>query len=88
MPRSMQEIIDHADELARRFEDDEPGRPLDPDVLKALRVAAVARAKAEQTLTESVVRARRAGLSWSVVGSTLGTSGEAARQRYKEAAAR
>jgi len=68
--------------------DDEPGRRLDPDVLKALRVAAIARAKAEQTLTESVVRARRAGLSWSVVSSTLGTSGEAARQRYKEAATR
>jgi hypothetical protein len=43
---------------------------------------------AEQTLTESVARAWRAGLSWSVVGSTLGTSGEAARQRYKEAVTR
>ena len=45
MPRSVQEILDHADELAARFEAYEPakGDERDPKAHEALRAAVVAR---------------------------------------------
>jgi hypothetical protein len=83
MPRSLQEILDHADELAARFEaDDAPGTVQDVDALRRVRDAATARAAAERELTESVTAARAAGCSWAAIAVFLGTSGEAARQRY------
>lgn len=87
MPRSVQEIINHADELARRFEEYEP-RPedeRDPVTYMALRDAALARSRAEQVLRDAVDAARGTGHTWADVGAVLGTSGEAARQRYSTA---
>jgi len=40
------------------------------------------RAATERRVAEAVAAAREAGVSWSVVGSVLGTPGEAARKRY------
>lgn len=84
MPRSVQEILDQADELARRFEDYDPdprdGRDAAP--LANVREAVLARAGAEQRLADAVVAARAAGHSWASIAAMLGTSGEAARQRY------
>jgi hypothetical protein len=48
----------------------------------ALRLAAVRRAEADRALLEAVVDARQHHVSWAAIGSLLGTSGEAARQRY------
>lgn len=51
MPRTVQQILDHADELARRFEDYEPapsGRR-DPEALAAVRDTVIARSEAERT---------------------------------------
>jgi hypothetical protein len=83
MPRSIQEILDHADELAQRFED------LDPDDAKEIPVeeyllqrAVVARARSEQQLLEAVARARATGLSWQRIAALLGTTAQAAQQRY------
>lgn len=84
VPRSVPEILAHAEELARRFEDYEP-RPedeRDPEVFTALRDAVIARSQAERGVSDAVAGARDRGCSWSVIGSLLGTSGEAARQRY------
>ncbi len=84
VPRSVPEILAHADELARRFEDYEP-RPddeRDPEAHIALRDAVIARSQAEQGVLEAVAGARGHGYSWSAIGSLLGTTGEAARQRY------
>lgn len=85
MPRTVQEILDHGDELAARFEayELEPGDERDPEAIFALRSAAVARADAERSLQQAVVHAREQHYSWQVIGSLLGTSGEAARQRYR-----
>jgi hypothetical protein len=83
MPRSIQEILDHADELARRFEDYEPSP--DDEVAVAehlLRRAALARARSERQIAEAVETARRSGLSWKRIGAELGTSAQAAQQRY------
>ena len=83
MPRSIQDILDHADELAKRYED------LDPDHAKEIPVeeyllqrAVVARARSEQQLVDTVISARGAGLSWQKIGAILGTSAQAAQQRY------
>ncbi len=83
MPRSIQDILNHADELAQRFED------LDPDVAQEISVeeyllqrAVVTRARCEQQLLDAVAKARAAELSWQKIGELLGTSAQAAHQRY------
>ena len=84
MKRSVQDILDHADELAKRFEDYEPNPEdeRDPASLKHLREAVLERSNAERSVRDAVDAARADGLSWAAIGSMLGTSGEAARQRY------
>ncbi len=83
MPRSIQEILDHADELANRFEDYEPAgvdeRPVEEYLLKR---AALARARSERQVVEAVIAARSAGATWQKIGKLLGTSAQAAQQRY------
>jgi hypothetical protein len=83
MPRSIQDILDHADELAKRFEDYEPSA--DDEVAVAehlLRRAALARARSERQISEAVEVARRSGISWKRIGVELGISAQAAQQRY------
>lgn len=82
MPRTSQEILDHADELAARFEQAEPHDLRDATSLRAVRDAVLARAEAERTLRDAIVQARADGHSWAAIGAMVGTSGEAARQRY------
>ncbi len=84
MPRSVDEILAHADELAQRFEDFEPdpARERDPAAILMLREAALERSVAEAHVRDAVRRAREAKVPWSTIGAYLGTSGEAARQRY------
>ena len=84
MPRSLQEILDHAEELAGHFEENppDPAHMVDATTIHALRDAVVDRAKAEEALAAAVQSARAEGHTWSRIGAILGTSGEAARQRY------
>ncbi|MEO7071243.1 MAG: hypothetical protein ABI131_12215 [Nostocoides sp.] len=84
MPRSVEEILQHADELAARFENYEPdpNDELDPSAVTALRTAVLERSEAERHLLAAIQQARAAHLSWSAIGAFVGTSGEAARQRY------
>jgi hypothetical protein len=84
MPRTVQDILDHADELSRRFEQYEPAiaDERDAEVFAVLRDAVVSRSAAERSIRTAVDDARAHGYSWAVIGSLLGTSGEAARQRY------
>ena len=83
MPRSIQEILDHADELAERFENYEPSdgdeRPVEEYLLER---AALDRARSERQVIDAVIAARAAGASWQKIGSLLGTSAQAAQQRY------
>jgi len=85
MPRSIDDLVAQADELADEFEryepsDDDRGEP----TLMALRRAAYRRALIERDLLDMVRQAREAGASWARIGKELGTSGEAARQRYAD----
>ena len=87
MPRSLHELMARADELADTFEAYEPqdaDRAEPP--LMALRRLAFQRSMMERELTSAVRNARKAGASWAKIGNELGTSGEAARQRYADKA--
>lgn len=83
MPRSIQEILDHADELAARFENYEPNpddeRPVEEHLLER---AALARARSERQIVDAIATARAKGVSWQRIGELLGTSAQAAQQRY------
>ncbi len=84
MPRSVDEILAHADELAARFEGYEPNPAdeVDAEAVALLRAAVAERSEAERHLLDAVTRARKVGMSWAAIGTLVGTSGEAARQRY------
>jgi hypothetical protein len=84
MPKTVEEILKHADELAARFENYEPsaGDELDVSAVSALRAAVHERSQAEQHVIDAIRDARKTGMSWSAIGAFVGTSGEAARQRY------
>ena len=85
MPRSIQDILDHADELARRFEEYEPDEGDERSVEEyLLRRAVLSRARGERQIVDAVIGARAAGISWSKIGEILGTSAQAAQQRYGE----
>jgi hypothetical protein len=84
MPRTAQEIVSQADQLAKRFEEHEPESEnvSDSAALRRVRKAFLRRAATEQAVAEAVHAARDVGDSWAAIGAMLGTSGEAARQRY------
>jgi FAD/FMN-containing dehydrogenase len=86
MPRTLQEILDHADELADRFEAYEPDEgdrvSVDEIADRRLRQAAVARAHAERQVADAVKAARANGISWRRIGESLGTSAQATQKRY------
>jgi hypothetical protein len=83
MPRSIQEILDHGDELAQRFEEYEPKvgdeRPVEEYLLER---ATIARARGERQVVDAVLAARSKGMSWQRIGDILGISAQAAQQRY------
>jgi hypothetical protein len=84
MPRSIQDILDHANELAERFENYEPEpndeRPVEEYLLER---AALARARSERQNVDAITAARIKQVSWTRIGELLGTSAQAAlRQRH------
>lgn len=86
MRPSLTDLIAHADQLADAFENHDPApgdfdAPLPP--LMAVKLAAFRRAAAEKELAQAIHAAREAHLSWRQLGQAIGTSGEAARQRYR-----
>ena len=85
MPRSIQDILDHGDELAARFEEYEPEeadeRPVEEYLLGR---AVLDQTRSERQIVNAIARARLAGISWNAIGRILGTSAQAAQQRYGE----
>lgn len=83
MPRSMREVIDQADQLAAQLEAYDPSPDDEVDLNEhLLRRAALDRARSERHLADAVVAARGAGLTWKQIAKQLGTSPQAAQQRY------
>ena len=89
MPRLTEQILAHADELARRFAEHEPDsdRVKDACALRDIAAAIERRAGAEREIAAAVAVARAEGHTWVAIRAMLGTSGEAARQRYGSGAA-
>lgn len=83
LPRKVQDILDHSDELADKFEAYEPGDGDERSVEEyLLQRAALARARSERQIVEAVVAARAVKIPWRRIGELLGTSAQDARQRY------
>ena len=84
VPRSLTEILAQAEELADTFEAyrPQPGQEGSAATLMSLRLATAHRAAADRAVLDAVSASRAQGISWSAIGKILGTSGEAARQRY------
>lgn len=83
--RSISDITARADQFADAFGAYEPrpedqGAPLPP--LTAVKLSAWRRDVAERELDAAVQDARARRISWRELGEAIGTSGEAARQRY------
>ncbi len=88
-PRSLEDIKARAEEFADAFENYEPKHgdqdaPISP--VMAVKLSAWRRDAAERELADAVRAAREKRLSWREVGEAIGTSGEAARQRYSSSA--
>ena len=84
MPRSSQRVIDDLELLVKRFEDYEP-RPedrRDPQLCRDLEAAVRLRSEAERAIVSAVAAMRADSDTWATVGWILGTSGQAAQQRY------
>lgn len=81
MPRSYDEIVRLSEAMADQLEHDTTEPAIAPEE-SALRGAVLRRSIAEGEVGQAVVAARAAGMSWAAVGLAVGTSGEAARQRY------
>ncbi len=86
MPRTLNDILAHADELAERFENYEPaeGDRFTPAEL-VLSHAVIARAHSDKAVADAVTAARDAGSSWARIANVLGTSAQSARERYGNA---
>ena len=56
--------------------------PASSTSVQLLRHAVAERSAAERHVVEAIRSARRSGMSWNAIGSFVGTTGEAARQRY------
>ncbi len=88
MPRSVKEIMEQAKTLAAKFENFEidPAVSDGAEALAALHRAALRRAEVEAEIAAAVEQARESQVSWDAIGRRLGTTGEAARQRYGQRA--
>ena len=84
MPRSLNELIKHADFYAKQFEDYPTSSQdaIDSATFNELWSAGQQKSTLENSIAELVVKARSENMSWKLIGQIIGTSGEAARQRY------
>ena len=83
MSWTLEQILDHADELADRFEAFDPSEADEIPVAEYLLHRAVRSSPTDQThLGEALTTAREAGISWIRIGEILGVSGYDAEQWY------
>ena len=84
MPRSLAELIKQGDFYAQQFEDfpTDAEDGIELETFKALWSAGQQKSVLENSIAELVTKARLENMSWKLIGQILGTTGEAARQRY------
>ena len=71
MPRTTEEILAHANELAGRFEDFNPTETEEVDAIEGLTRAVVDAANAQKLVELWVTRAREQRKSWADIGKAL-----------------
>jgi hypothetical protein len=74
-----------ADAIVEAFDAhaDEDYTVADTAVLQELRAAAAAKREADARIEAAALSARRAGLSWGIIGAQLGMTRQGARQRFE-----
>jgi hypothetical protein len=84
MPKSVQEVINNLDNYLEMIDQfaPSPENEVDAETFRQLREAALERIDLEKRIATLVNQARGNNFSWNFIGIILGTSGEAARQRY------
>ncbi len=80
MPRTVDEIINQAEELAARFEDHEPDTDEVRDASAFRELARRSSPEPRPNKLSRAVKNARDGHSWASIGAMVGTSGEAARR--------
>lgn len=85
MQPTMNEIQQDPDRFAAVFENHEPDQSkiINSGSLSVLSEAVSRRNQADEDIAHSIDLARNDRHSWAAVGAVLGTTGEAARQKYK-----
>lgn len=82
-PRTLEEMLAAVEALAHQMQNDaDPAGTITSDPALAIADAFRRLVAAQQSLADRVADGRAGGLSWSAIGTVLGLSGEAARQRY------
>ncbi len=84
VPKSLQQRLDHDEALEAIFMNYVPRDEdrMDVSAWHALRNAVEQRAVAERDIITAVAAMRAGKWSWVEIGTVLGTSGQAAQQRY------
>ena len=72
-------IVPHPEQLEDYEPDPKDERSAEEYLLER---AAIARARSEREIVDAITRARGKGVSWQRIGTILGTSAQAAQQRY------
>jgi hypothetical protein len=92
MPRTREQLQQAADDAERWLDSLDPSAVDSPDAdaSRLRRIGAAVRAVAEgqMELADSVAAARQYGHTWTQIAAMLGTSRQAAQQRYGELAER
>lgn len=92
MPRTREQLQQAADEAERWLDSLDPSAIASPDAdarrLRRIGAAVRAAANSQVELADAVADAREHGHTWNQIATMLGTSRQAAQERYSEAAAR
>jgi hypothetical protein len=83
MPKSMEELIQHADDISEMFEnwDSSKSTILSKEETAILR-AVYQRCFQEKKIADAVQNARAKNISWKDIGFVLGTSAQSAHRKY------
>ena len=84
MPRTVDEILQHADQFAARFVDygPDPADEFDPEAVALLRAEIQERSDAERHVLDAVKAARQAGMSWAMTPRAPAHPGEVLLEEY------
>jgi len=92
MPRTREQLQQAADDAERWLDSLDPAAIASPDVdashLRRIGAAVRAAATSQVELADAVAAARQHGHTWTQVATMLGTSRQAAQERYGEPAER